>query len=193
MDRIESLFEQLEQAQHARRLPPVNRWQPAAIGKIDIRIARDGTWYHEGRPILRQPLVTLFAGVLRREGDHYFLVTPAQKLAIEVEDVPFIGIQLTRAGEGAQQRLLLSTNVGDHVLIAREHPLLMRERNGQLVPYVNVRDGLAARLLPSIYYELVELGEPRGNLWVVRSAAMDHSLGSLEAGELEADELEADS
>ncbi len=183
MDRIESLFEQLEQAQRTRRLPPVNRWHPSLIGRIDIRIARDGTWYHEGRPILRQPLVTLFAGVLRREGDDYFLVTPAEQLAITVEDAPFIGTQLTRDGEGAQQRLLLSTNVGDHVVIAREHPLLMRERNGQHIPYVDIRDGLEARLLPSIYYELVELGQPHGNLWIVRSAGMDHSLGSLEAAE----------
>ena len=183
MDRIESLFEQLEQAQRERHLPPVHRWHPDTVGSIDIRIARDGTWYHEGRPILRQPLVTLFAGVLRREADDYFLVTPAEKLAIDVEDVPFIGIQLTRDGEAAQQRLLLSTNVGDHVVIAREHPLVMRQREGQLIPYVDIRDGLEARLLPSIYYELVELGQPRGNLWMVRSAGMDHSLGSLEGAE----------
>jgi hypothetical protein len=181
MDRVESLFEEIERARRERRLPPVEKWQPAHVGSIDIRMARDGTWFHEGRPILRQPLVDLFATVLRREGDAYFLVTPGEKLRIQVEDVPFLGVRLTRDGAGPTQRLRLSTNVGDHVAIDAGHPIVMREHDGQAAPYVMVRAGLEARLVRSVYYELVELGEEAAGTWIVHSEGIAHPLGAVVA------------
>lgn len=182
MERIETLFAELERAQRERRLPPVEKWHPAHVGAIDIRIARDGTWYHEGRPIQRQPLVDLFATILRREDNAYYLVTPGEKLAITVEDVPFLGVRIAREGEGRAQRLMLSTNVGDHVLIDAGHPVRMRVRDGQATPYVEVRAGLEARLVRSVFYELVELGEDVAGEWVVYSDGIAQSLGALAAG-----------
>lgn len=182
MDRVESLFAELERAQRERKLPPVEKWHPAHVGAIDIRIAHDGTWYHEGRPILRQPLVDLFATILRREGDAYYLVTPGEKLAITVEDVPFLGVRMAREGEGRAQRLLVSTNVGDHVAIDAAHPVRIRTRDGQAAPYVEVRAGLEARLVRSVFYELVELGEDVAGEWVVYSDGVAQSLGVLAPG-----------
>ncbi len=179
MDRVETLFEEIERARRARRLPPVEQWHPTHIGTIDIRIARDGTWFHEGRPILRQPLVDLFATVLRREGDDYFLVTPGEKLAIVVEDVPFLGVRLAREGKGRAQRLLLSTNVGDHVPIDAAHPLVMRDSDSQAMPYVTVRGGMEARLVRSVYYELVELGVEQEGEWLVFSEGTGFPLGMV--------------
>ena len=125
-----------------------------------MRIARDGTWFYRGSPISRQPLVKLFASVLRREPDgSYWLVTPAERGRIEVEDVPFLAVALTAEGEGHAQRLIFRTNLDEFVTAGPDHPLRVETAaSGGPVPYILVRDGLEARLARPVFYELVELG-----------------------------------
>jgi hypothetical protein len=123
MSDIDELFETLTNLQRSKRLPPLHLWQPEHEGVIDIRIDREGAWYHEGARIQRQPLVDLFATILRREGDDYFLVTPAEKMKIAVEEAPFIAIDLDVRGVGAAKQLLFSTNVGDYVVADQDHRL----------------------------------------------------------------------
>src|ERR1700733_8576066 len=96
-----------------RKAPPVESWHPAHCGDSRMRIGRDGAWFHEGSPIGRLELVRLFAGLLRRDADGYVLVTPAEKLSIQVEDAPFIAVQMVVTGEGATQALRFTTNLGD--------------------------------------------------------------------------------
>ena len=107
-------------------LPPVERWNPAYRGELDLVIRRDGVWVHEGTPIGRAPLVRLFSTVLKREGDRYFLVTPAEKLGIRVEDVPFLAVLMRKGGVDAEQRLVFTTNVGDEVAAGPSHALQFR-------------------------------------------------------------------
>jgi uncharacterized protein len=139
----------------ARGLPPVHLWAPPYCGEIDIRIARDGTWWHEGTPIGRAPLVRLFSTILRREGDRYFLVTPVEKVGIVVEDVPFLAVDFTVTGAGRDQVLTFVTNVGDQAQAGPDAPLRL---NGP-APYVMVRAGLEARIDRKSFYRLAELGE----------------------------------
>lgn len=143
----------------AGRPPPVERWDPAHCGDSAIRIARDGSWYHEGRPIQRPEMVRLFSSILRREADGgYVLVTPAEKLTIEVEDAPFVAVELKSEGEGKARRLAFRLNTGELVVAGPVRPLRP--------PYLDVRPGLAARLARPVYYELAEiaLADPEG-LW----------------------------
>ncbi len=131
-----------------------------------LRIARDGGWWHEGRPIGRLALVKLFASVLRRAADgSYWLVTPVERGRIEVEDAPFVAVELAVEGQAAGQHIRLRSNLDEWVTVGPDHPLrLQRAAAGDddaLVPYVEVRDGLEARLARPVYYQLVELGEER--------------------------------
>lgn len=142
-----------------KSLPPLEKWNPDFCGEIDLVIKRDGTWFHEGTPIGRARLVRLFSTVLRREGDDYFLVTPVEKMAIKVEDVPFIAVLMRQ--EGATQKLSFTTNVGDEVVAGSEHPIEFRKdrETGEGAPYIEVRAGLEARIARAVFYDLVELGE----------------------------------
>src|SRR3954447_18595510 len=94
-----------------RKLPPVEKWNPTHCGEIDIRIAKDGTWFHVGTPIGRKELVRLFSTILRKDADGYHLVTPVEKMKIRVDDVPFIAVLMDVEGEGHDQRLVFTTNV----------------------------------------------------------------------------------
>jgi uncharacterized protein len=136
--------------------------RPAPIdrGDLDMRIARDGTWFYRGSPIARLPLVKLFASVLRREADgRYWLVTPAERGKIEVEDVPFLAVALTVEGEGREQQLIFRTNLDDIVTAGPDNPMRVETAaNGEPAPYILVRDGLEARIARPVFYELVELG-----------------------------------
>jgi uncharacterized protein len=136
------------------------RRPPVDCGDLDMRIARDGTWHYRGSPIGRLPLVKLFASVLRREPDgSYWLVTPAERGRIEVEDVPFLAVELTVSGEGRQQELIFRTNLDDIVTAGPDNPLRIAiAANDEPAPYILVRDGLEARLVRPVFYELVELG-----------------------------------
>lgn len=126
-----------------------------------MRIGRDGTWFYRGSPIERLPLVKLFASVLRREADgSYWLVTPAERGRVVVEDVPFIAIALDSEGSGRDRRLIFRTNLDQIVTAGPEHPLRIEEAaDGTPAPYIMVRSGLEARLARPVFYELVELGE----------------------------------
>ena len=142
-----------------RGLPPVHLWNPAHCGDIDIRIARDGTWFHDGSPIGRTPLVRLFSTVLRKDLDGFHLVTPVEKLRIVVEDAPFMAVRVDRVGDA----LRFLTNVGDEVDAGPEHRIEVRDdpSTGEPAPYLHVRRGLMARLSRPVFYELAEMGETR--------------------------------
>ncbi|MDA8869941.1 DUF1285 domain-containing protein [Rhizobiaceae bacterium] len=142
--------------------PPVESWNPEHCGTIDIRIARDGTWFHEGSPIGREKLVRLFSTVLRKDADgRTYLVTPVERMEIEVEDAPFVAVEMAVAGQGDAQVLTFRTNVGDTVEAGPEHVISFSHdgAEGQLKPYVHVRGRLVALLARPVMYELVGLGE----------------------------------
>ena len=128
--------------------PATGRPPQLFCGDIDIRIAGDGTWFHEGCPIGRLPLVKLFASVLRREDADYWLVTPVEKARIVVDDVPFIAVEMEAVGDGEAQRLRFRTNLDEWVDVGDTHPLAFRPRPGsdEKAPYLTVRDGLEARV-----------------------------------------------
>ena len=133
-----------------------------SCGDFEMRIDRAGTWYYRGSPIGRPPLVKLFASVLRRDPDGgYWLVTPAEQGRIEVEDAPFVAVELAAEGEGRGRLLRLRTNLDDWVPLDAEHPLrLVPDARGAMVPYLRVRDRLDARVARSVFYHMVELAEP---------------------------------
>jgi hypothetical protein len=142
---------------------PVERWDPPFCGDLDMRIASDGTWFYLKTPIGRPELVKLFASVLRREGDKYFLVTPVEKCGIAVDDAPFLAVEL-KVEHGAGGRLLrFRTNVDDWVDCGTEHPLRFEREcsTGGLKPYLHVRRDLWAKVKRALLFDLVELGEER--------------------------------
>jgi hypothetical protein len=128
-----------------------------------MRIAADGTWFYMGTPIGRPALVRLFASILKREGEKYFLVTPVEKCGIVVEDAPFMAVELQVEDPGAGRQLLFRTNVDDWVTCGPEHPLRFEPEaaTGGLKPYVHVRSDLWAKVTRAVWYDLVELGEER--------------------------------
>ena len=141
-----------------RGLPPVHLWHPENCGEIDIRIAKDGVWFHEGTPIGREALVRLFSTVLRKDPDGTFLVTPAEKMKITVEDAPFIAVRVDRVGE----TLRFLTNVGDEVEAGPDNAIRVEAGlGGEPRPYVHVRRGLEALIARPVFYELVEMAEAR--------------------------------
>jgi hypothetical protein len=143
-----------------KRLPPVEQWHPTHCGDSQMRIARDGTWYHEGSPIGRPAMVRLFSTILRREPDGGFvLVTPAEKLDIAVEDAPFVAVELKSEGEGEGRNLAFRLNTGDLVVAGPGHRL--RFEAGPH-PYVEVRGGLDALVARPVYYELAEIALAEG-------------------------------
>lgn len=150
-------------------LPPMHLWNPPFCGDIAMRIAADGTWYYQGAPIGRPALVKLFASVLKREGERYFLVTPVEKCGITVEDVPFLAVEMqvegpAVVGAGAAGRVLtFRTNTEDWVVCSEDHPLRFERQpaTGGIVPYLLVRADLWAKVTRALFYDLVALGEER--------------------------------
>ena len=143
--------------------PPVHLWNPEYCGDLDIEIRRDGLWFYLGTPIGREPLVRLFASILKLEDGRYYLVTPVEKVGIRVQDVPFIAVDAEAGGEGESQVLTFTTNVGDEVMAGSENPIRV-ERDpvtGEPSPYVHVRRGLEARIDRKTFYRLVDLGVHR--------------------------------
>ena len=173
-------------------IPPVDHWHPEHHGEMDLTIAADGRWIHEGVPIARPRLVRMLSTILRREVDgDYVLVTPAERQRIRVEDRPFLAVDAEHDGNG---QWWLTTNVGDRVTLGKTHRLVLSETPaGETVPEVPVRFGLAARLGRNVYYRLVEEAETRdlGNGTIelgLTSQDTWQPLGRLDAGTLEADE-----
>lgn len=161
---------------------------PTLCGDIDMRIGRDGTWYYHGSPIGRKELVRLFASVLSRDADgDFWLITPAEKCRIVVEDAPFVAIELSRRGEGRDQVLVLRSNVDDTVTVDGDHPIRVETNaaTGEPSPYVLVRDRLEARISRAVFYELVDLGraEETGgeSVYGVWSSGDFFPLGSLDS------------
>jgi len=140
--------------------PPVHLWNPPYCGDLDMRIARDGTWWYLGTPIGRPALVRLFASVIRKDGDKHFLVTPVEKIGITVDDAPFVAVDFTATGAGRDLALTFETNVGDIVEAGPEHPIRVRRdaRTGEPSPYVHVRANLEALIDRKSFYRLVDLG-----------------------------------
>jgi hypothetical protein len=148
-------------------LPPVHLWNPPFCGDIDMRIAADGTWFYQKTPIGRQALVKLFASVLKREGEKYFLVTPVEKVGITVDDAPFLAVELAiepgAEDETLGRTLRFRTNVDDWVSAGPGHALRFEQDAGNdgLKPYLHVRAGLWAKVTRALFYDLVNLGEER--------------------------------
>jgi hypothetical protein len=141
--------------------PPVHLWNPPFCGDLDIRIARDGTWFYLGTPIGRPELVRLFSTILLREGDDYFLVTPVEKVGITVDDAPFVAVDFEMSGAGEAQVLRFETNVGDHVSAGPDNPIRVERDSatGEPAPYVLVRANLEALIDRKSFYRLVEIGD----------------------------------
>jgi hypothetical protein len=143
-------------------LPPVERWNPPFCGDIDMRIAADGTWFYQKTPIGRPALVRLFASVLKREGDKYFLVTPVEKVGLIVEEAPFLAVELKVERHAGGQALGFRTNVDDWVVAGPDHRLRFEpEATGGLKPFLHVRRDLWAKVTRALFYDLVALGEER--------------------------------
>ena len=147
-------------AAKTRGLPPVETWNPPFCGDIDMEIRRDGTWFYEGTPIGRPGLVKLFASILIREEDNYFLVTPVEKVGIRVQDAPFIAVDFEASGEGEAQRLTFTTNLENISVAGSDAPLrFVRDPDtGEPSPYVRVRRNLEALIDRKSFYRLVDLG-----------------------------------
>jgi uncharacterized protein len=164
----------------SRGLPPVHLWNPDHCGDIDIRIRKDGVWFHEGTPIGREALVRLFSTVLRKDPDGFHLVTPVEKMRIEVEDAPFIAIRVDRVGD----MLRFQTNVGDEVEAGPDNAIRveMDEATGEPRPYLHVRRGLEALIARPVFYELVEMATERdtaeGRRFCVQSGGAWFPVGS---------------
>jgi hypothetical protein len=168
-------------------LPPVHLWNPAFCGHIDMRIARDGTWFYLGTPIGRKPMVKLFSTIIRRDGDDYFLITPVEKVGIKVDDAPFVAVAVEVLGEGEQQVLRFTSNVDETFDAGPEHPLRVEidPVTEEPSPYVHVRNNLEALVHRNVFYQLVDLAQVReieGRQWLgVWSGGEFFRIGSLPA------------
>lgn len=158
-------------------LPPVHLWHPEHCGEIDIVIRADGVWMHEGSPIGRKELVRLFSTVLRNDPDGYHLVTPVEKLKIQVEDLPFRAVAMARESDD----LVFTTDVGDEVRASEGDPIVVETdpTTGEPAPRIHVRRDLWARIARPVFYELVEMAEEVDGRLVVKSSGQTFSLGAV--------------
>lgn len=161
----------LTQIPKSKGLPPVHLWNPDFCGDIDMRIARDGTWYYQGTPINRKPMVRLFSTIMRRDEDRYFLVTPVEKVGIQVDDAPFVAVSLVVEGEGEAQVLRFTTNVEDQAEAGPAHLIRVVTdlQTQEPAPYLQVRGNLEALIHRNVFYQLVELAVSReldGQRWL---------------------------
>lgn len=170
-------------AASAERLSYSSDWKPTQCGDSQMRIASDGRWFHQGSEIAKPALVQLFSRLLRREGEQYFLITPVEKLSIEVEDAPFVSINTYIEGEGSEQKLYVTTNLHDTLCVSAEHPLRVEvdPHTQEPAPYVSVGANLAVRVQRSDFYQLVDYAQERclneGRVMAVLSAGEWFSLG----------------
>ena len=147
-------------AKTGKGLPPVHLWNPPFCGDLDMRIARDGTWFYQGTPIGRPALVRLFSTILKRENGKHFLVTPVEKVGIQVEDAPFLAVEMLKEQKDGGRLLRFRTNVDDWVPCDAAHRLRFEAAaDGGLTPYLHVRADLWAKVTRALYYDLVDMGE----------------------------------
>jgi hypothetical protein len=156
----ESLAASVQAAGKAKGPPPVHLWNPPFCGDLDMRIARDGTWFYLGTPIGRPGLVKLFSSILKKEDGRYFLVTPVEKVGITVDDAPFVAVDFELSGQGRDQVLRFVTHVEDEVVAGPEHPIRVERdsETGEPSPYVHIRADLEALIDRKSFYRLVEIG-----------------------------------
>ncbi|MCW8943405.1 MAG: DUF1285 domain-containing protein [Sedimenticola sp.] len=160
MSRLENLLTEIQSKEAGSAAKKA--WNPQNCGEIDIRISANGTWYHEGRPFQRGSLVKLFSSVLRKESDGaYYLLTPAEKMHIQVDDAPFVITEMEQITEKEQTALLFTTNLGEQVIADREHAIRIEfdSKTSEPRPYIHCRDNLDALINRSVYMELVGMGE----------------------------------
>jgi len=178
LDRLLSDIEVAESNSLARK-----NWQPKQTGAIDIRIAVDGTWYHDGRAFQRAALVKLFATVLCKEDNDYYLLTPAEKLSIQVEDAPFIATLVEQIDDSGRSALVFTTNLGEKIIADEQHPIRVEinPQSSEPRPYVHVRDGLEALIGRNAFFEvlnLAELNEQDGKKYLtITSMGTEFNLG----------------
>jgi uncharacterized protein len=151
----EGIAEAASKAAKDGGLPPVHLWNPPFCGDLDMQIRADGTWFYQGTPIGRPAMVRLFSTILKREDGRYFLVTPVEKVGIQVEDAPFVAVD----AEIGPDRIIFTTNVGDEVLADAEHPIIIRGDSAEPRPYVHVRAGLEALIDRKTFYRLAAAAE----------------------------------
>ncbi|MEP2532234.1 DUF1285 domain-containing protein [Shimia sp.] len=157
---VNSLATAAQSAARGKGPAPVHLWNPPFCGDLDMRIARDGTWYYLGTPITRAPLVRLFSSILRKDGDDYFLVTPVEKVGITVDDAPFVAIDFNASGAGTDQKLTFETHVGDFATAGPDNPIRVDcdPETGEPAPYVTIRTNLVALIDRKSFYRLIDLG-----------------------------------
>ena len=161
---LDDWYKELQKSQlKDRGLPPVEKWNPPLSGDIDIHIARQGIWFHEGGEIKRQPLVKLFSSILKRENDDYFLVTPEEKWRIQVEDAPFFITELSIENKGNVQALVFRSTTDDQVIADTDHPVRVAVDavSGEPSPYILLRGGMEGLISRSVYYQLADISEAR--------------------------------
>lgn len=175
---LDSLMGRLAEAKvKVGKLPPVNDWHPPRTYRIKIRIDREGRWYYQDSEIRRQSMVRLFATILRHDDDGYCLVTPQERLLIQVDCLPLVATRV----ECAADKLIFSINTGEMITASSEHPLAVADREGEPLPSIHVRDRLDALIHRNVFYQLVEMAEARhGQLWLA-SAGAKFSLGVFTA------------
>lgn len=156
---LESLSQQLgeQSSKNIKKLPPVELWDPPYCGEINLLIKADGSWFYNGTVFKRLSLVKLFASVLKKEGDDYFLVTPVEKVKIQVEDAPFLLTQWHWLDENKKD-MVVQTNLDDEFILNEEHPLTVNDK-GEL--YVIVRRNLLAKVHRNVYYQWIDLATER--------------------------------
>lgn len=162
---------------HKRAIPPLEQWQPQHCGKMDLRIKANGEWWHEGQLIQRQSLIDLFATVLWKEDGKFYLRTPQEQIEIEVEDEPFLVNRVDQVLIGDQIYLQCITTTHDVVVVDAEHPIFMRDYQGEVRPYIHVRFGMNALIQRQAFYHLVNYGE-------LLEDEQGHSILSLQSGDL---------
>jgi uncharacterized protein len=159
--------------------PPVDKWNPVHCGDLRLEIMADATWKHEGTRITREPLVRLFASILRKDEDgQTYLVTPVEKIVVKVHDAPFTAIRADRVGEGKDQQIIFTTNVGDVITAGPDNPIRVEHHGEEPRPYVLVRGRLEARILRAPFYELVEWAGPRDGRLEIWSGSTRWELGA---------------
>ena len=147
------------QSSHKRSIPPLDQWHPKHCGAMDLKVKANGEWWHEGQLIKRQSMIDLFSTVLWKEDGKFYLKTPVEQIEIEVEDEPLFVNQVDQVEINQQTFLQLTTTTQDVVIVDQEHPIFMREFDGELRPYVHVRFGINALIQRASFFHLVEMGE----------------------------------
>ena len=147
------------QGSHKRSIPPLDQWQPKHCGTMDLKVLANGEWWHEGQLIKRQAMIELFATVLWKEEDKFYLKTPVEQIEIEVEDEPLFVNQVDQVEIAGKIYLQLTTTTQDVVIVDEDHPIFMRAFQGELRPYVHVRFGINALIQRAAFFHLVEMGE----------------------------------